>query len=204
VEIDAERLFCLENALRINPNNGSARNKAVEFRQKGIMPAALTPPRTPSSTAKPPAQTAVPQAVTPPQPVQRDPSPLQPKAAEQPQVATSNQQDLSGLYRFAAMELANKQSPKTIVKKLTDQGVTPVVADKIVNETQKVFNKARTDKSKKRMTRGLIWIVVGIVLTCGTMAFSSNLGGKYVLFYGAIIYGVIDFVVGLVGWLSNK
>lgn len=199
---DAERLFCLDNALRINPNNGPAKNKAAELRSKGIFPALPTPPYAAApAVVNPPAQTAVPQPIKPPQPVQTSSSPMQPKIPEPPR--TNSQQDLSGLFRFAAQELAKKQSPKTIVKKLIDQGVTPATADQIVIETQKVFKKALVEKNKKRMTRGLIWTVVGIVLTCGTLAFSDKLGGG-VLFWGAIVFGFIDFIAGLIGWLSNQ
>jgi hypothetical protein len=53
------------------------------------------------------------------------------------------------------------------------------------------------------MTRGLLWTVAGVVITCATFYFADSLGGKFVLFYGAIIFGVIDFVVGLVGWIVN-
>ena len=199
---DAERLFCLDNALRINPNNGPAKNKAAELRSKGIFPALPTPPYAAApAVVNPPAQTAVPQPIKPSQPVQTSSSPMQPKIPEPPR--TNSQQDFSGLFRFAAQELAKKQSPKTIVKKLIDQGVTPATADQIVMETQKVFKKALLEKNKKRMTRGLIWTVVGIVLTCGTLAFSDKLGGG-VLFWGAIVFGFIDFIAGLIGWLSNQ
>ena len=197
VDIDAERLFCLDNALRENPNNGVAQSKATALRQKGIFPSTPTPPYTTSSVSNPPMQTVVSQPVTPSLSIQKDLGPAEPELLR-------SQQDHSSLYKFAAIELAKKQSPQVVTRKLTDQGVTPAVANKIVTETEKVFKSARADKYKKRMTRGLLWTVVGIVLTCGTMAFASNMGGKYILFYGAVIYGIIDFLVGLVGWLSNK
>jgi len=200
VDIDAERLFCLDNALRINPNNGAAQSKATALRQKGIFPSAPTQPYATASVSNPPVQTVVPQPVAPSQSIQSDLKPSQPQSAE----PLRSQPDHSGLYKFAALEFAKKQSPKAITRKLTDQGVTPAVANKIVTETEKVFKNARAGQYKKRMTRGLLWTVVGIVLTCGTMAFSGSMGGKYILFYGAIIYGIIDLLVGLVGWLSNK
>lgn len=201
VTADSERLFCLDNALRINPNNGPAKNKAAELRSRGIFPALPTPPYVAAPTVvnpPVPVQTAV------PQPVQTYSSPMPPKLAEPPRTSAGNQQDFSGLFRFAAQELAKNQSPKTIVKKMIEQGVTPATADQIVIETQKALKKALAEKNRKRMTRGLIWTVAGIVLTCGTLAFASNLGGRYILFYGAIIYGIIDFIAGLVGWLSNR
>lgn len=201
---DAERLFCLDNALRINPNNGPAKSKATEFRQKGIFPAAPTPPQAPSPMVSALVQEPLSSPVTISQPVQKVSSPLPPKTVEQPAKDTSSQQNLSGLYRLAAQELARKQPPNSVVKKLTEQGVTTATAEQVVSETQKLLNNAVADKNKKRMSRGLVWLVIGIILTCGTMAFSDSLGGKYVFFYGAIIWGFIDFIIGLFGWLSNK
>jgi hypothetical protein len=54
------------------------------------------------------------------------------------------------------------------------------------------------------MVRGLLWTIAGSVITCGTYIFASDLGGRYVLCYGAIILGVIDFLAGLIGWLTSR
>src|SRR5688572_8045828 len=51
VSTDGERLFCLGNALRINPNNPHAKPAAAMLRQKGVFPSAPTPP----AGAQPPA-----------------------------------------------------------------------------------------------------------------------------------------------------
>ena len=198
VENASERLFCLDNALRINPNNEPAKSKATELRQKGIFPSSPMPPTSHASSS--PAQSAVPQPLPASRPLQEEAKAVRAETAS----AHRTQPDVSAFYKFAAVELARKQSPQVIAKKLTEQGITPAEAGRIVEETKKVLQNARGNQYKKRMTRGLLWVVVGIVLTCGTLAFSSNLGGKYVLFYGAIIYGIIDFIAGLIGWLSNR
>ena len=204
VPTDAERLFCLDNALRINPNNGLAKNKAAEFRQKGIFPAVPMPPEA-APVVRAPAPTPTPRPAPPPPADPMNLKPLPSTVAEPPRASAGSQQDLSGLYRLAAQELARKQSPKAVVQKLTDQGVTPATANQIVGETQKMIKKALVDNNKKRMTRGLIWMVIGVVLTCGTLAFASSRGGgRYILFWGAIGYGLIDFIAGLIGWLSNR
>jgi hypothetical protein len=91
-----------------------------------------------------------------------------------------------------------------IVKGLTDRGLPPEVASRIVNETQSLLKKARGEKHKKRMTRGALWTIAGLVLTCGSYVFASEAGGSYVLCYGAIIFGLIDFFVGLIGWLGSQ
>ena len=209
VSNDSERLFCLDNALRINPDNAPAKNKAAEFRQKGIFPAVPISPDEPSVATPPPMRTsASPQSAglvaSPAIPTAAKPFSSQPVDSPRPTTAGS-QQDFSGLYRFAAQELANKKSPKAVAQKLTEQGVTPATANQIVAETQKLLKKALSEKNKKRMLRGFIWLVIGIVLTCGTLAFASSKGGgTYVVFYGAIIWGIIDFIAGFFGWLFSQ
>ncbi len=108
------------------------------------------------------------------------------------------------MYKYAAAGLANKQDPKVIVKELTGRGAAPGHAEKIVAETQEVLRKARGEKYKKRMTRGLLWTIAGVVITCATLAFADQLGGQYLLCYGAIIFGVIDFLAGLFGWIFSR
>jgi hypothetical protein len=177
------------------------------LRQKGVFPSPPMPPHTeptPVSTIAPqftPLQSA-PVAVS--QPSERISSPSQRKEPEVVPASENARQDLSGLYKFAAIEFANKRSPQTIIKSMTHRGVASETAKKIVIETQQAINKVKSEGSRKRMVRGLIWTVLGIVVTCATFLFSDSLGGRYVLFWGAIIFGVIDFLVGLFGWLSNK
>ena len=100
--------------------------------------------------------------------------------------------------------MVNKQDPKVIVKELAGRGAAPGHADKIVAETQEVLKKARGEKYKKRMTRGLLWTIAGIIITCASLGFADQLGGQYILCYGAIIFGVIDFLAGLFGWIFSR
>ena len=88
-------------------------------------------------------------------------------------------------------------------KSLISRGASPEVARTVVKQADDAVCKARREGYKKRMKRGFILLVVGIVITCGTLWFSESLGGKYVLFYGAIGIGLMDFVIGFFGWLVN-
>ena len=101
------------------------------------------------------------------------------------------------------MELANKKSYKLVEKALASRGASLEIAKAVVKDADEAVRKARRAGYKKRMTRGFLWTVVGIILTCGTYAFADSLGGKYVLFYGAIVFGFIDLVIGVIGWLMN-
>jgi hypothetical protein len=46
----------------------------------------------------------------------------------------------------------------------------------------------------------------GTVVTIATYsaAASSPTGGRYIVAWGAIVFGIIDFFRGLFGWLENK
>ena len=201
VDADSERLFCLGNALRINPGNGAAQRGATTLQQKGVFPSPPMPPHTDLPVHRVSPQPASPQPTPAPQSLQKY-APPQTKAPTTSVASEGDRQDLSTLYRLVATELANKKLPQVIVKKLTDQGVTPAVASKIVAETQQALNEARGNKYRKQMIRGLLWTVAGGTITCLTYVFASNLGGQYVLCWGAVIFGIIDFLVGLFGWLS--
>jgi hypothetical protein len=56
-------------------------------------------------------------------------------------------------------------------------------------------------KYKRMMIFGLLWVVGGIVATVATYEAASE-GGVYFIFWGAVIFGAIDFFRGLAGWLK--
>lgn len=218
VNDDPERLYCLNNVLRINPQNAAAQRGAAVLRQKGIFPAV---PAYPDTQIKAPVQSfnpepasrslsSVPSSASPSSYVESERA----QGSSVPVVASSpkqqpgyetdwKKQEMAGYFEYAVMELANKKPYKSVEKSLIGRGASLEVAKAVVKEADDAVCKARREGYKKRMKRGFLWTVVGIILTCGTFMFADSLGGKYVLFYGAIIYGFIDFVIGLIGWLAN-
>jgi hypothetical protein len=62
--------------------------------------------------------------------------------------------------------------------------------------------QALAKRYRSRMLTGILWAGGGIAATViGTLVF-SQLGFAYVVFYGAIIFGIISFFSGLFGWLK--
>ncbi|MDI1481492.1 hypothetical protein [Polyangium sp. y55x31] len=51
---------------------------------------------------------------------------------------------------------------------------------------------------KRDMVVGGLWCVGGIAVTAITYASAANGGGRYVMAWGAIIFGGIQFVRGLI------
>jgi hypothetical protein len=209
VNEDSERLFCLNNVLKINTNNEAARRGAAMLRQNGVFPAVPVYPEpqqrqdlTSKQAQSPkPSQENFPSFTrnqTPPVPVTIAVSPQQPSYE-----TDQKKHELSGFFQYAVMELASKKPRQVVEKLLVGQGASPETARTVVMDAQYAVKKAQREKYKKRMTRGLLWTIAGIVITCGTFAISDSLGGRYYLFYGAIIFGLIDFVVGLIGWIVN-
>ena len=116
----------------------------------------------------------------------------------------SDQEGLKGLYQFAAKAMARKTPPLVIVKNLTEQGLSHQTAAAIVAETEKAFKQARAEKYRKQMIAGLLWTGAGIVVTILSFVFADQLGGNALLCWGAVLFGIVDFLVGLFGWLANR
>lgn len=53
------------------------------------------------------------------------------------------------------------------------------------------------------MLYGTLWAIGGTVVTAVTYSAASG-GGVYVIAWGAIVFGIIDFFIGLFGWLKYK
>lgn len=63
------------------------------------------------------------------------------------------------------------------------------------------IRKILSGRHRKRMLTGLTWGAGGIVATIISVAVLPKFIGYYVVFGGAIIYGLFTFFSGLVGWL---
>jgi hypothetical protein len=212
VNDDSERLFCLDNVLRTNINNAVAKRASEMLRQKGIFPAVPIYPKSQradsvqaSASKNIPAPASSQANFASPAQTQMTSAPIKESTPSQQNnyETDGKKQELSGFFQYSVMELARNIPQQAVEKLLVGRGASAEIAKTIVNDAQYVVRKARREKYKKRMTRGLLWTVAGLVITCGTYAFASELGGRFAIFYGAIIFGFIDFMVGLFGWLSN-
>ena len=202
VNDDSERLFCLDSVLKINSDNAAAKRGAAMLRQKGVFPAVPVYPEVSAQT------------FTPKSSQMKYAAPAQISAASAPIKTSESQpqsvyemdwkkQELSGYFQYAAMELSSNKSHQAVEKLLVGRGVSLETAKLVVKDAQYAVKKGRRDQYKKRLTRGLLWTIAGVVITCGTYAFASELGGQFYLCYGAIIFGFIDLMIGLIGWLAN-
>ena len=113
----------------------------------------------------------------------------------------------------AALELVKREhlegkDRNTILSMLKKEGLTPANAQKAYNDALNGLESSvegrsmLAEKYRKQMNRGLLWAIAGTVITIVSYssASSSPVGGTYYICWGAILFGVIDFIVGYISW----
>jgi len=126
------------------------------------------------------------------------------------------QKVIEELSEAVAYELAEGKDKGKIAKELVRQGWRKESADQFVNSTEARLKQyaeqyknspegrqAMAGKYKRHMLYGILWAVGGTVVTVVTYSAARG-GGVYVVAWGAIIFGIIDFFRGLFGWLKYK
>jgi hypothetical protein len=87
-------------------------------------------------------------------------------------------------------------------------GKSPVEAEQILindgmdeNTSEQVLKNLAADEakrnSKKNMLWGAVWCIGGILVTALTYSNASSGGGSYVVAWGAIVFGAVQFFKGL-------
>ena len=83
-----------------------------------------------------------------------------------------------------------------IKEELLALGVSDETATKIIEETHVAIEEAKNEKAKKDMLYGGLWCIGGIVVTAATYSAAQG-GGRYFVAWGAIIFGAIQFIKGV-------
>ncbi|MCE9644863.1 MAG: hypothetical protein K8S20_02605 [Chloroflexi bacterium] len=92
----------------------------------------------------------------------------------------------------------NLESNSKELVKFTPNGI-PILTDPVEQAKRALAAK----KGLRNMLIGLLMLVPGGIFTAiGYLI--APVGGSYVVCYGAIIFGSIKFIQGLVEWLSNR
>jgi hypothetical protein len=87
-------------------------------------------------------------------------------------------------------------SSATIYSMLTEKGLDHASAIQIIESTLPGGQLSQKE-GRNDMIIGGLWIVGGLVLTIGSYMMVSESGGRYLITYGPIIYGIIRFFKGV-------
>jgi hypothetical protein len=134
---------------------------------------------------------------------------------EQPTITPQEQEQIDRLAEAVATDLANGLTPGAIAKSLVKEGWDQAAADGFVAQVQTAMTQyrqspqgqaavqqAHRDRNQRNMTYGALWCIGGTVVTGLTYAAASG-GGTYVVAWGAIIFGGIQFLSGLFGSMRD-
>jgi hypothetical protein len=105
------------------------------------------------------------------------------------------------VYNYAAERLIKDDVPPAQVRnELMAQGLSEEVAALVVRQLQAARNggsREAREAGQKNMLLGALWCIGGTVVTVVSYSAASGGGGRYIIAWGAIIFGAIQFFRGL-------
>ena len=111
---------------------------------------------------------------------------------------TNTQEAVDQVYGFAANMLIKENKTNYETKAaLMEQGLDEESASIVVDNLEQQIAQAKKEKANKDILWGAIWCIGGIIITAVTYSAASNGGGTYVVAWGAIIFGAIQFFKGV-------
>ena len=106
------------------------------------------------------------------------------------------------VYEFAAGHLQSGASECQVQDMLIEKGLDPASAVVVVSNLTRMRADAFAAAGKKEMLRGALWCIGGIAVTAITYSLASE-GGPFIVAFGAIIFGAIQFFRGLAQWMRK-
>jgi hypothetical protein len=109
----------------------------------------------------------------------------------------SEKETAEAVYAFAAEKMKGGASGPQVQAMLIQSGLDRDSAAVVVANLTRMRCEAVRAAGKKNMASGALWCIGGIVITVATYDAASP-GGRYVIAWGAIVFGAIQFFRGLI------
>ena len=107
------------------------------------------------------------------------------------------QEIVNQIYGFTADMLYNqKKSIEETKAALIENGLRAEDADVVIANLQNQYKQEKREAGNKNMLYGALWCVGGLLVTILTYSAASD-GGTYVVAWGAVIFGAIQFFKGM-------
>ena len=91
--------------------------------------------------------------------------------------------------------IQQRQSPEQAIQSLVTTGICESEATKVVEDLNKQISTAKKKRAEKDMLYGGLWCVGGTIATLADIGF---------IFWGAIVFGGIQFFRGVINYSSAK
>ena len=128
------------------------------------------------------------------------------------ELTAERRQAIQALTKAVARDLARGVKSSAIVQQLVKRNWTEEAAEQFVSQVEKAVTEYReTPEARQALAKayarhmlyGILWAAGGITVTVAALTLSAN-GGTYIVAWGAIIFGIVDFFRGLSGWMKYK
>lgn len=108
------------------------------------------------------------------------------------------QNAVNQIYEYAAyLMVSEKKDAFETQKALIEQGLDEESASIVVSNLEQQIKEAKKEGANEDIMYGALWCVGGLIVTAVTYSAASG-GGTYVVAWGAILFGAIQFIKGLV------
>jgi hypothetical protein len=122
------------------------------------------------------------------------PPPPPPPSHSAPTVAATQE-----TYNYAADLMINKKIKAAEVRNmLMQQGIDAQAATTVVDALGVEISKQKKERAKRDMMFGGGICIVGLIITLVSYSVASSSGGTYVVTWGAVIFGALQFFKGLI------
>ncbi len=103
---------------------------------------------------------------------------------------------MKSMYELVAEHLENGTPVAQIESILREKGIAPDVASSMVSDMLKTRAAMLREEGGRNMLQGALWCIGGILVTAMTYNMASE-GDTYIVTWGAIVFGAIQFFRGL-------
>jgi hypothetical protein len=116
-----------------------------------------------------------------------------------PPAEPTPKQTAEAVYGTAAEQMLQRSDPSEIRANLTQQGLDAGAVATVVAQLKHERAQARRVATQKNMFYGAFWCVGGIAVTVLSHQFAAGTGGgKFILAWGTVLFGAIQFLRGLI------
>ena len=114
----------------------------------------------------------------------------------------SEEEMVREVYEFAAWQMESGAADREVEALLIENGLDQEPAMIVVSNLSRMRSEAIGSAGKKDMLYGALWCVGGTAVTVVTYGLASK-GVPFIIAFGAIIFGGIQFFRGLVQWMRK-
>ncbi len=131
-------------------------------------------------------------------------------------LASEEETAIDQLAQYVTQNLVEGKDKRGITKELVKLGWPKETAAQFIDSHEEELKRraeeykrtpegrqAMAAQYKRHMLYGILWAAGGTAVTIATYEAASE-GGWFIVAWGAIIFGIIDFFRGLFGWLKYR